>query len=184
MKRFILQGLFPPGYTVYRKCIRNIPNVLVFTRSSFRPIVSSLGTFNYNLAVFLGKLLSDDIPNEFSCSDTFTFVEDLKGTNVNDKFITSFDVVSLFTHIPLQETLELAVKTILDKHPDLKISKKELLELFVFATSKTNFLFKGIVYDQIDGVAMGSPLAPILANLFMGHYEKEWLQNYKEVFLS
>ena len=29
-----------------------------------------------------------------------------------------------------------------------------------------------------DGVAMGSPLAPVLANLFMGHHEKRWLENY------
>ena len=33
------------------------------------------------------------------------------------------------------------------------------------------------MYDQIDGVAMGSPLGPALANLFMGHYESRWLQN-------
>ena len=36
----------------------------------------------------------------------------------------------------------------------------------------------GNFYDQIDGVAMGSPLAPVLANLFMGHHEKRWLENY------
>ena len=26
---------------------------------------------------------------------------------------------------------------------------------------------------------MGSPLAPILANLFMGHHEKLWLENFQ-----
>ena len=46
------------------------------------------------------------------------------------------------------------------------------------ATCETHCLFKGKFYDQIDGVAMGSPLAPVLANLFMGHYEKGWLSNY------
>ena len=51
-------------------------------------------------------------------------------------------------------------------------------ELFFFATSETNFLFNGTAYDQIDGVAMGSPLAPILANLFMGHHEKDCLEGY------
>ena len=51
-------------------------------------------------------------------------------------------------------------------------------ELFAFCTSKTNFIFNGVVYDQIDGCAMGSPLAPILANLFLGHYEKIWLDEY------
>ena len=49
-----------------------------------------------------------------------------------------------------------------------------------FATAETHFLFEGKVYDQIDGVAMGSPLAPVLANLFMGHHEDNWLSNYKE----
>ena len=46
------------------------------------------------------------------------------------------------------------------------------------------FLFKGKFYDQSDGVAMGSPLAPVLANLFMGHYEKEWLSNYNGILPS
>jgi len=42
-----------------------------------------------------------------------------------------------------------------------------------------DFLFNGSFYDQIDGVAMGSPLAPVLANLFMGHHEKLWLENFQ-----
>ena len=39
-------------------------------------------------------------------------------------------------------------------------------------------MFKGNFYDQVDGVAMGSPLAPVLANLFMGHHENIWLDQY------
>ena len=41
-----------------------------------------------------------------------------------------------------------------------------------------------LCYDQIDGVAIKSPLAPVLANPFMDHYEKEWLSNYDGVSLS
>ena len=63
-------------------------------------------------------------------------------------------------------------------NPGLKISPTDLKTLFSFATAETHFLFKGVFYDQIDGVAMGSPLAPVLANLFMGHHEKNWLDNY------
>ena len=48
----------------------------------------------------------------------------------------------------------------------------------IFATSHTHFLFNGCFYDQVGGVAMGSPLAPVLANFFMGYYEKLWLNNY------
>ena len=50
--------------------------------------------------------------------------------------------------------------------------------LFTAATTQTHFIFNGSFYDQIDGVAMGSPLAPILANLFMRHHEKLWLKNF------
>ena len=46
---------------------------------------------------------------------------------------------------------------------------------------RNTFLFKGKFYDQSDGVAIGPPLAPALANLFMGYYEKEWLSNYDGV---
>ena len=64
---------------------------------------------------------------------------------------------------------------------DLNISKKGLTSLFDFATCETNFLFKGKSYDQIEKIAISSPLAPVLANLFMGHREKEWLSNYDGV---
>ena len=63
-------------------------------------------------------------------------------------------------------------------NPDLKLSKVHLKQLFNFATSHTHFLFNGCFYDQIDGVAMGSPLVPVSANFFMGHYERLWLEKY------
>ena len=48
---------------------------------------------------------------------------------------------------------------------------------FTFLDIKVFFEFRGErnngqIFDQIDGVAMGSPLAPLLANLFMGYHEK------------
>jgi len=62
---------------------------------------------------------------------------------------------------------------------DIKLSATELKTLLRFATAQTHFLFKGSYYDQVDGVSMGSPLAPVLVNLFMGHNEKDWIENYK-----
>ena len=56
---------------------------------------------------------------------------------------------------------------------NLNITKRELKKLFLFATSQTHFLFNGKFYNQIDGVAMGSPLTPVLANIFMGFYESK-----------
>ena len=125
-------------------------------------------------------MLKDAIPCEYSSSDTFAFLKDLKCVDLKDKFTVSYDVCSLFTNLPLEETLDLAVDVIFAKNPNLKISRSELRELFSFCTSKTNFLFDGVVYDQTDGCAMGSPLAPILANLFLGYHEKSWLNEYKK----
>ena len=92
----------------------------------------------------------------------------------------SFDVESLFTNIPLSETIDLTIEIIFRHNPEFPISKANLRELFTFATSQTQFLFNGLFYDQCDGVAMGSPLAPILANLFMGYREQQWTGDYKD----
>jgi len=54
-----------------------------------------------------------------------------------------------------------------------------LSRCFQFATSQTQSLFNGKVFDQIDGATMGSSLAPVLANLFLGHHENIWLKNYQ-----
>ena len=79
-----------------------------FSSDSFpklRPIVSSIGTFNYNLARFLCDLLSSLVPNDCSCKDTFSFVSQIKNANLCKKFLVSYGVTSLFTNIPLQEPL-------------------------------------------------------------------------------
>ena len=65
-----------------------------------RLIVSSIGTFNYNLARFLCDLCSPLVPNDYSCKDTFAFVSQIKNANLSKKFLVSYDVTSLFTSIP------------------------------------------------------------------------------------
>ena len=39
------------------------------------------------------------------------------------------------------------------------------------------FIFDGTFYEQCDGIAMGSPLGPTLANAFMCHFENIGLEN-------
>ena len=147
---------------------------------------TSVGTYNYNLAKYLCNLLSPHRPEQYCTKDTFKFVEELKVEELKrvslvDKFLASFDMINLFTNIPLSVTIKLAVDLVKTSQPDLNISKKDLTSLLKFATCETHFLFKGKFHDQTDGVAMRSPLAPVLANLFMGHYENEWLNNYDGV---
>ena len=123
---------------------------------------SSIGTYNYNLAKYLCNLLSPHIPTEHCAADTFTFVQDIQSLSMFDKFMVSFDVESLFTNIPLEECIDLAVNYISKGNPDLKLSEPELRSLFTACsyTAQTHFFFNCSFYDQIDGVAMGSPLSP------------------------
>ena len=99
-----------------------------------RPIVSFIDTFNYNLARFLCDLLSPLVPNDYSCKDTLSFVSQIKNPNLSRKFLVSYDVTSLFTNIPLHETIDLAINLIFNHNPNLNITKKELKKLFLFAT--------------------------------------------------
>ena len=89
--------------------------------------------------------------------------------------LVSYDVANLFTNIPLQETIDIAINLIFNHNPNLKITKKELNFFFLFTTSQTHFIFNNKFYNQIDGVAMGCHLAPVLANIFMGFYEFKWV---------
>ena len=147
--------------------------------------MTSIGNYNYILAQYLGSLLSPHIPSEYSTKDSFPFIEEIKSVSVTDKFLISFDVTSLFTNIPLSEAIDIAINLIFENSPDIKFTKRDIRKLFRIATSETHFTFNGSIFDQIDGVAMGSPLAPVLANLFMGFHEQNWIEqatNVKPIF--
>ena len=165
--KFILPAPNLPESTASPKCTRLVP--LVPLHRPFRPIVSSIDTYNYNLAEVLCSLLVPFIPQQYTAQDTFTFVSEIANLSTPGYFMVSFDVESLFTNI----------KYILEGNPNLKLNQSCLKKLFMFATAETHFSFNGVFYDQTDGIAMGSSLAPVLANLFMGHHEKIWLENYQ-----
>ena len=116
------------------------------------PIVSSIGTFNYNFARFICDLLSPLVPNDYSCKNTFSFVSQIKNANLSKKLLVSYDLTSPFTNIPLQETIDIAINFIFNHNPNLNITKKELKKLFLFATSQTHFIFNSKFYNQIDGI--------------------------------
>ena len=50
-------------------------------------------------------------------------------------------------------------------------------ELLLLCTKNVHFTFNGQIYIQVDGVAMGSPLAPLLADIFMIELERSLIPN-------
>jgi hypothetical protein len=58
------------------------------------------------------------------------------------------------------------------------LTRSDLKRLILFAAQENHFFFNNKLYDQIDGVSMGSPLGPILANIFMCNFETKAINNY------
>ena len=92
---------------------------------------------------------------------------------IEPAYVCSFDVSSLFTNVPLDETTQICRDKSYALPNPPKFPRSVLKDLLVFATKRSHFVFDGQYYDQIDGVAMGSPLGPALANIFMCDFEEK-----------
>ena len=146
-----------------------------------RPILAMIKSPQHNLAKWLNHILSPvlDFYSTYCLEDSFTFVKTIKNLkfDVSNTFWCSFDVKSLFTNIPLQEAIDICVTSLYDNGIGTPhgISKSTFMELIVTATSSVEFSFDETMYLQTDGVAMGSPLGPTLATIFLGYYERNIL---------
>ena len=79
---------------------------------------------------------------------------------------------SLCTNIPLDYTISIILRRIYDDNElYTNISKKEIKELLLLCTKNVDFTFNNVIYQQCDGVAMGSPLGPVIAGIFMVELE-------------
>ena len=144
-----------------------------------RPIMSAVNTPAYGLAQFLVPILRPLTTNEFTVRDSFHFAKEISGIPCENKVMASLDVESLFTNIPLDETIQICVENLPDDSPFDSTAAKKALNL---CTKEGIFLFNGNYYNQCDGVAMGSPLGPTLANAFLSHFEPKWLAECPEQF--
>ena len=88
----------------------------------------------------------------------------------------SHDVVSLFTNTPIDQSLQV-IQTRLENDTTLKdrtmLSVQDIIDLLRFVLTTTYFLFRGQIYKQRFGAAMGSPVSPVVANLYMEFLEQK-----------
>ena len=145
-----------------------------------RPILSSIGTCGYKIAKFLVPILEPITSNQFTVRDSFTFATEISKFKDSNKYVmASFDIKSLFTNIPLDEAINIATESLFPQNDVslLGLTSEVFRKLLQFAVKNVLFIFNNQLYQQIDGVAMGSPLGPTLANLFLCHHETKWLTN-------
>jgi hypothetical protein len=106
-------------------------------------------------------------------NDVFKFVEDIKHRQMRESdILVSFDVTALFTNVPVDETINYIVKKAFADNwfndvYNLNLSEDHLVKLLEIATKDQLFQFDGQLFKQVDGVAMGSPLGPLMANAMM-----------------
>ena len=77
-----------------------------FEVPSFRSIVSSIGSFNYNLYRFLCDMLTSFIPTDYCTQDSFSFVKEVQEVSVSNSFMVSYDACSLFANMTLNKTID------------------------------------------------------------------------------
>ena len=98
--------------------------------------------------------------------------------------MVSFDIESLFTNVPVNETRDLITNKLFSSNQSFVhgLNREQFSTLLKFSTDDTIFLFNNTLYSQIEGMAMGSPLGPSFANTFLSHHETSWINDCPSCF--
>ena len=149
------------------------------TNTKIRPIISAYDSYCENLAKFLTKKLRT-VLNKNSTGmkqSTFDFVEKLNNLelNLSELKMITMDVTNMYPSIPLDIAINYAIE-IIKRENETNINTEDLVKLFEFCTKELVFTFENKYYKQINGVTMGSPLAPILAHCYMLNIDEK-IQN-------
>ena len=97
--------------------------------------------------------------------------------------MASLEGNSLFSKVPFEETINICVNELFKSNSSIHgLNKKQITEMLSLTTKESIILFDMAFYTQVDGVAMGSPLGPSLANAFLCHHETKWLNDCPEKF--
>ena len=150
------------------------------TDNSLRPIFFSRGSVTYGVAKVLSnvpKSLVGKSPHYIQ--NTGNFVSRAKGLTLQwGECLTSYDVTPLFTSVPIDLALNI-IKDLFEKDGKLNdrtvLSVLNIVELLGFCLHNTYFSFQNKFYEQVEEVAMSSPVSPIVANLYMEYFERKAL---------
>ena len=114
--------------------------------SPLRPIISAVKTYNYELAKYLDEILKPFINNTYMLVDTYDFVNKVSKLDTNSsRYMVSFDVESLFTNVPTNETIEIILNEVYkgDRTIFHNLTREELELLLRTCTQESHFQFNG-----------------------------------------
>ena len=142
----------------------------------FKPIIDTTGSSHYLVGKYLARSLYPLTNNEFTLKDSFEAanrIQDISSSLfVNGYKYVSFDAESLFTNVLIKKTINIILTRIYNDHTiSTNLKKRSLKKLILDTCTKTAFSFNNIIYEQKDGVSMGSSLGPVMANIIMTELE-------------
>ena len=143
-----------------------------------RPIVSSRGSVTYNTSKELATILKPLAGrSSFSVQNNMDFVEQVKNIRLQpQECIVSYDVKALFTSVPIKPAINI-IKQLLEDDKELpqrtSMTVHNIICLLEFCLNNTCLIFQDRFHEQTEEAAMGSPLSPIIANLYMEAFEKQ-----------
>ena len=170
-----IKGDYEPGYIYGNVKTHKNGNPL-------RPIISQIPTPTYRLAKQLNTLLTPYIPTKYRVQSSSEFLQIVRSATPEGT-IASLDVESLFTNVPVEETINMICDRIYrnDDTPTLVVPEDALRALLRLCTMKAPFItHRGEMYTQVDGIAMGSPLGVLFADFYMGIIEERVFSNHEK----
>ena len=152
------------------------------TGTPLRPIVSSRGSVTYGVAKVLSKAIQPLVgKSPHHIQSTSDFVSKAKGFTLQPgECLSSYDVTSLFTSVPIDPALNIT-EDLLERDEKLNdrtvLSVQDIIELLGFCLHNTYFPFQYKFYEQVEGAPKGSPVSPIVANLYLESFERKALMS-------
>ena len=167
-KRLYPTGAVPPKYYGLPKVHKS--------GMPLRPIISSVGSVTHATAKELTRIIKPLVGgSQHHVRNNKDFIHSIEGIQLAaDECMMSFDVESLFTSVPVEPSIQI-IKKLLEEdrslHLRTKMTVNQISCLLDFSLKTTYFSFQGKFFEQVKGAAMGSPISPIVANLFMEDLE-------------
>ena len=128
---------------------------------AYNRIISAISS-GASLQKFDERIVVDEVS-----SDSFAFAEEIVHQD-SKLFMGSLDVDSFFTNIPLEETINICTNLLYNNEDVIEgINKSEFKNLLSLANQESYFIFNDVLYKQKNGMAMGSPFGPTMANVFL-----------------
>ena len=147
-----------------------------------RPVVTMLGTAEYHPAKYLVSIINDNMPNMYMLGSNVSFICRLNQFRYIPSHVLVSNVVkSLFTNTSVEETIENVCKHVYQQNDPPKYHSDIFRQLLQIETGRY-MLNNGKLYCQIDGVTMGIPLGPTLANFFLALLENLFMNNNFDFF--